>query len=216
MKPISLYRQFIADVDLYHRLRYGARARTAATTLGTLVLNRGLWIVLFHRVAFSNACRYRRFGPSWWLSRLVRVFGKFYIAVVGKSDFRIECELRPGVFLSNKGYLTIGAESIGSGSLIHDRCTFGYAITDRTTSAPVVGDNVWIGPDCVVIGALTIGTGATLLPGSVVSFSVPPHAVVAGNPARIVLGHHDNTPLRGSFAVVDAVPNQADHGQPLR
>jgi len=49
---------------------------------------------------------------------------------------------------------------------------------------PVVGEDVWIGSDCVIYGDIAIGNGATILPETVLSMNVPSRAVVAGNPGR--------------------------------
>lgn len=53
-------------------------------------------------------------------------------------------------------------------------------------SRVTVGDNVWIGARVVLLDGAELGEGAIVGAGSVVDFSVPPYAVVAGNPARII------------------------------
>jgi acetyltransferase-like isoleucine patch superfamily enzyme len=53
--------------------------------------------------------------------------------------------------------------------------------------APVViSDKVWIGFNAIVLSGLTIGEGAVVGAGSVVTRDVPPWSIVAGNPARLV------------------------------
>ncbi len=49
-----------------------------------------------------------------------------------------------------------------------------------------IGDDVWIGMRAVVLAGVTIGDGAVVGAGAVVAEDVPPMAVVAGNPARVV------------------------------
>lgn len=51
---------------------------------------------------------------------------------------------------------------------------------------PSVGNDVWIADGVVILSGVTIGDGAILGGNSVVTKSVPPYAVVVGNPARIV------------------------------
>ena len=46
--------------------------------------------------------------------------------------------------------------------------------------------NVWIGFDACVLPGVTIGEGAIVGAKSVVTESVPPYTVVAGNPARVI------------------------------
>ena len=50
----------------------------------------------------------------------------------------------------------------------------------------VIGDNVWIGHDCVVLPGLQIGNGSIVGARSVVAESIPDLAVAAGNPARVI------------------------------
>jgi acetyltransferase-like isoleucine patch superfamily enzyme len=49
-----------------------------------------------------------------------------------------------------------------------------------------LGHDVWIGARVMIPGGVKIGTGAVVAAGSIVTKDVPPYAVVAGNPARIV------------------------------
>jgi acetyltransferase-like isoleucine patch superfamily enzyme len=57
----------------------------------------------------------------------------------------------------------------------------------QTQARPVVvGQNVWIGHDCVVLPGVTIGKGSIVGARSVVFESIPEFAVAAGNPARVI------------------------------
>jgi acetyltransferase-like isoleucine patch superfamily enzyme len=49
-----------------------------------------------------------------------------------------------------------------------------------------IGRNVWIGFDACVLPGVTIGEAAVVGARSVVTADVPPYAVVAGNPARVI------------------------------
>ena len=49
-----------------------------------------------------------------------------------------------------------------------------------------IGNDVWIGEKVIILKAVTVGDGAVIGAGSVVTKDVPAYAVVAGNPARIL------------------------------
>ena len=51
---------------------------------------------------------------------------------------------------------------------------------------PVIGDNVTVGINATIIGSIQIGDGAVIGAGSVVVKDVPSHAIVCGNPARVI------------------------------
>jgi acetyltransferase-like isoleucine patch superfamily enzyme len=79
--------------------------------------------------------------------------------------------------------------SIGKGVVIGIRCViiahFRDAISDERPSV-VIEDDVFVGPGAIIMPHVTIGYGAVVVAGSVVSRSVPPMTMVQGNPARPV------------------------------
>ncbi len=54
------------------------------------------------------------------------------------------------------------------------------------TAPVIIGNGVWIGMNAVVLKGVTIGDNSVVAAGSIVSKSVPPNVVVAGNPAVVV------------------------------
>ena len=49
-----------------------------------------------------------------------------------------------------------------------------------------INDDVWIGFNSIILKGVTIGEGAIVAAGSVVTKDIPPFTVAAGNPARVV------------------------------
>jgi maltose O-acetyltransferase len=50
----------------------------------------------------------------------------------------------------------------------------------------VIEDDVWVGAGAIILRGVTVGRGAIVAAGSVLTKSVPPYAIVAGNPAQVV------------------------------
>jgi virginiamycin A acetyltransferase len=63
---------------------------------------------------------------------------------------------------------------------------FGEPVEAITKGPIVINDDAWICTNALILSGVTIGQGAVVAAGSVVTKNVPPYAVVAGNPARIV------------------------------
>lgn len=50
----------------------------------------------------------------------------------------------------------------------------------------IVGHDVWIGQNTIITGGVTIGTGAVVAAGAVVTKNVAPYAIVGGVPAKVI------------------------------
>ena len=85
-----------------------------------------------------------------------------------------------------------GGITLGDGALIGHRVTLatlnhGETAADRgdLTPAPIaVGRNAWLGANVTVVPGVSIGDGAIVAAGAVVTRDVPPMTVVGGVPAR--------------------------------
>jgi hypothetical protein len=59
----------------------------------------------------------------------------------------------------------------------------GFPIPSADT---IVGSDVWLCYEAVILSGVTIGDGAIVAAGAVVTKDVPPYAIVGGNPARLI------------------------------
>ncbi|VVO84074.1 CatB-related O-acetyltransferase [Pseudomonas fluorescens] len=95
--------------------------------------------------------------------------------------------------------------SIGSGCFIGQQKSshpsdwlsshpFQYTDTDLTYDPEVadvtIGHDVWIGHSAMILEGVTVGTGAIIATRALVAHDVPPYAIVAGIPAKVVKYRH--------------------------
>jgi acetyltransferase-like isoleucine patch superfamily enzyme len=115
------------------------------------------------------------------------------------SGVRLECWPGARIAIGNGTYLNRNTEIVAAESVTIGRdCKIARDVlimdTDQhelpgsmLVTRPVsIGDRVWIGSRAIVLKGVTIGTGAVVAAGSVVTKDVPPHTVVAGVPARVM------------------------------
>lgn len=55
-----------------------------------------------------------------------------------------------------------------------------------TDEPVVIGDDVWIGTRAIILPGVTIGSGAIIGAGAIVTKDVPDYAIVGGNPAKVI------------------------------
>lgn len=110
----------------------------------------------------------------------------------------------PGLSIAHPGTVVVShLASIGRRCRLHTDVCIGEA----DGAAPVIGDDVWIGPGAKIFGAIRVGDGAAIGANAVVLEDVPPGVTVAGVPARIV-STRSASRLQG--LVTSAVPLPAE------
>lgn len=104
-----------------------------------------------------------------------------------------DVDLALGVQIETSGGVTIGDRTlIGYGTKIfsknhHIPPNHGDIFGAGHSKKPVfIGKDVWFGANVIVLPGRTIGDGAVVGAGSVVTKDVPPFTVVAGNPAKVI------------------------------
>jgi len=65
----------------------------------------------------------------------------------------------------------------------------------------VVENDVWLGHDALLMPGVRVGNGAIVATRAVVTKDVPPYAIVAGNPARVVRRRYDEATVARLLAV---------------
>ncbi len=91
------------------------------------------------------------------------------------------------VIVEHQGGIVVhGGCEIGDDSIIRQGVTLGNKTLDRPHDAPKLGKKVNIGAGAKVLGAVTIGDGASVGANAVVLKDVPAGATAVGIPAKIV------------------------------
>ena len=116
--------------------------------------------------------------------------------------------LNIGAVVGKRTMIDMGAV-LGGRATVGDDCHIGAGavlagVVEPASATPVVvEDGVLVGANAVVIEGVRIGAGAVVAAGAVVTENVPPNAVVAGTPARIIKMKDART--EGKTALVDAL-----------
>jgi galactoside O-acetyltransferase len=94
---------------------------------------------------------------------------------------------------SDGGEIRIGRDCLIGPNVVMRTTNHRYERTDipmymqgHDAGSIVIEDNVWIGANVILLPNITIGSGAIVGAGSVVTKSVPTMTIAAGVPARII------------------------------
>lgn len=115
----------------------------------------------------------------------VRLFYKLFFQWVLGIDVPDTTAIGRNFNMFHGSGLVINRETIiGENVIVRHNTTIGNAREDG--GCPQIGNNVNIGANSVIIGAIRVGNNSIIAAGSVVIRDVPDNVVVAGNPATVV------------------------------
>ena len=103
---------------------------------------------------------------------------------VGKNVF-----INSGCSFQDQGGITIGDESLIGHQVVLATLNHEFAVSKRAGMRPApihIGKRVWIGAHATVLPGVTIGDGAVVAAGAVVTKDVPAYTIVGGVPAKII------------------------------
>jgi serine O-acetyltransferase len=141
---------------------------------------KGFHALQAHRVAHWLWGKGRESLACYLQSRVSEVFA---------VDIHPAARMGKGILIDHGTGVVIGETAVVGDdvSLLHE-VTLGGTGKECGDRHPKVGNGVMIGAGAKILGNVRIGNGSKVAAGSVVLHEVPPHATVAGVPAKIV-GH---------------------------
>ena len=110
--------------------------------------------------------------PAVHKLRGVRIRGRLFVS----RRVILETKCPEKISIGSNVFIGIGTSVIAH----HDTAE------DLTDVKVVIGDNVYIGPHCVLLPGASIGDNSVVAAASVVNGVVPPNRLVRGNPCRTV------------------------------
>lgn len=138
------------------------------------------------RSSFLNPL-FERFGEGAEVSHRVKLLEP------GRIRLGTKTRIGNSTILDGRGGLTIGRDCmIGFENIVltqshgHDEVAVPMRQQAHVRSPVEIGDDVWTGCRVIILPGATIGAHSIVGAGAVVAGSIPPYAIVAGVPARVI------------------------------
>ena len=162
------------------------RYEATGDSFGTILLSQGIWASSVYRISRAAVLGAR---PKF-LRRPLHILATLalkLVEIVTGICIPARSEIGEGLYIGHYGGIILPRHGrIGHNCSFAQNSTIGIAGTGENRGAPTIGNRVFVGAHSVVVGRIIIGEDAMICSGSVVTRSVPPRAVVMGNPARVI------------------------------
>lgn len=123
-------------------------------------------------------------GFSMFYGADVKVFENGKLALgSGYSNAGLQIRCSRQIAIGND--VIIAKDAVIMDSDAHEIVHEGYQMSQGIR----IADKVWIGTRAMILKGVAVGEGAIIAAGAVVTRDVPPHAMVAGVPARVIRSH---------------------------
>lgn len=131
-------------------------------------------------------CKYHKSCNNKIRFILYRLLLEYYSS---KFGFQIpySTDIGKGLYLGHLGTIVINYKTkIGSNVNIAQGVTIGISNRGVNKGVPVIGNNVWIGANSVIVGGIHVGNDVMIAPNTFVNFDVPDHSVVISQRSKII------------------------------
>ena len=156
----------------------------ARNSLEILLTYAGVHALSWHRVAhFFYKIKFKL------LARMISQFARFLTGI----EIHPAAKIEGGVFIDHGTGVVIGETAeVHKGTVIYQGVTLGGTGKDHGKRHPTIMENVTLSAGAKVLGGFTVGKGAKIGAGAVVTHDLPPYAVAAGVPAKVIRYRNSN------------------------
>ena len=118
--------------------------------------------------------------------RYVRMFWHYWLRVIYACDIMPGTKIGNGCKFPHRGLGVVINQDAVIGDNVKIACNVTIGGSTGNPVVPRIGNNVEIGAGALIFGPITIGDGAVIGAGCVCNKNCPAHAVMVGNPCRIL------------------------------
>lgn len=177
---MTLFKTLQRVITGFRRLVTAKLVLFACTKVGKMVTMRG-----FARVEGGGTIIIGDYVKIWsHIGKTQLSVGQHAQLYIGDHTF-----INTGVIISVRSKVSIGKHcQIANQVIIMDNDFHGVENRDipEEPQPVIIEDKVWLATRCIILKGVTIGKGAVVAAGAVVTKDVPPYTLVGGVPAKVI------------------------------
>ncbi len=159
-----------------------------------------IYYAFFYNLPHSRFLSFTSEMRVWYVSKILKIMPydksskieyNVYLSNAAEITIGYNCRINENVFIqqANIGNNVLIAPNVAILSVSHNHENINIPIVDQGDSLPnppTIRDGAWLGRNVIVMPGITIGEGAIVGAGAVVTKNVEPYTVVGGVPAMFI------------------------------
>jgi Acetyltransferase (isoleucine patch superfamily) len=156
------------------------------------ILFRIFRLIKFRKRVFGIVGKKNRFLNGVFILELAHIGNNNYIgpySMINNATIGNYCSIAPGVKIGQANHDITCISTYG-------KVCEGYNGFKMHNEPTVIGDNVWIAANAIILQGVKIGDGAVIGAGAIVNKNIPPYAIAVGVPAKVIKFRFDEQKIR--------------------